>query len=66
MIVGLILWGRYSGAEKFDVVRIDVPEIGDDDVLVRWRVSASGRDLGLNKSRLKYQHVESAERYDPS
>ncbi|KAI8933189.1 hypothetical protein NX059_009827 [Plenodomus lindquistii] len=25
---------RYSAAEKFAVERIDVPEIGDDDVLV--------------------------------
>lgn len=25
---------RYSGPEKFAVVTIDVPEIGDDDVLV--------------------------------
>jgi NADPH:quinone reductase-like Zn-dependent oxidoreductase len=35
MTGGLILRGRYSGPEKFEVVRIDVPEIGDDDVLVR-------------------------------
>jgi NADPH:quinone reductase-like Zn-dependent oxidoreductase len=25
---------RYSGPEKFAVVEINVPEIGDDDVLV--------------------------------
>lgn len=29
---------RYSGPEKFSVVEIDVPEIGDDDVLVRYRL----------------------------
>jgi D-arabinitol dehydrogenase (NADP+) len=26
---------RYSGPEKFAVVQVDVPTIGDDDVLVR-------------------------------
>lgn len=31
--LGLML-RRYSEAEKFAVVEIDVPEIGDDDVLV--------------------------------
>jgi hypothetical protein len=66
MTVGLIQRARYSGPEKFDVVRIDVPEIGDDDVLVRSRGSASGGYFELNKIRLRYQHVESVEQYDPT
>jgi D-arabinitol dehydrogenase (NADP+) len=31
---------QYSGPEKFSVVEIDVPEIGNDDVLVK--ISACG------------------------
>jgi hypothetical protein len=31
----ILTYSRYSAAEKFAVVQIDVPSIGDDDVLVR-------------------------------
>ncbi|KAH7079662.1 L-threonine 3-dehydrogenase [Paraphoma chrysanthemicola] len=41
---------QYSGPEKFDVVWIDVPEIGDDDVLVKISAcGVCGTDLHYHK-----------------
>lgn len=36
---------RYSGPEKFAVVEIDVPTIGDDDVLVQQALTSSSLPL---------------------
>jgi hypothetical protein len=38
-----LLIGRYSGPERFAVETIDVPKIGDDDVLVCSQYAAEFR-----------------------
>ena len=40
LISGKLIFGRYSGPEKFAVETIDVPKIGDDDVLVSLKYDA--------------------------
>jgi hypothetical protein len=48
---------RYSGPEKFAVETIDVPTIGDDDVLVRHISYRRPKFGSLTHERSKYQHV---------
>ena len=44
---------RYSEAEKFAVVEIEVPAIGDDDVLVRISAcGVCGTDLHYHKGEI--------------
>ena len=54
---------RYSGPEKFAVEIIDVPAIGDDDVLVRLIGFYSAAYQTLIWNRSKSQHVVYAELY---
>lgn len=49
-----LIWCRYSEPEKFAVVEIDVPSIGDDDVLVSFSehvVSYDRTKLSRSRSR---------------
>jgi hypothetical protein len=53
---------RYSKAETFAVVEIDVPGIGDDDVLVHTLDFTFTEVTGLTPpQRSRFRHAESAE-----
>lgn len=52
---------RYSGPEKFAVETIDVPTIGDDDVLVRHAIYHPTMLDGLTRERSRSQPAVYAE-----
>jgi hypothetical protein len=54
---------RYSAPEKFAVVQIDVPEIGNDDVLVSQQIDEMDILNMLTACRSRSLHAECAGQY---
>lgn len=62
MVKKLLIQIRYSGPEKFAVETIDVPAIGDDDVLVQNTDNHQTEFSELTDGRSKSRLVVYAER----